>query len=343
MGIEPKSHVIVLLLAGWMAIPAHAQTSERIAVIAGDTPSIAERICQELETLGFETVLLDEAGASDLLPSRLEQVARANRAMAAIRVGLEAKTAEVWIAERVTNKTVYRSITLEPGDRPAAALLAVAAVELLRASLMEIHGPNPQSGEMAPTKQVEAFAAPAEKESIPARSGQPLFAAVGLGGTYVGQGAALTAGLLLSLDLELLSYLRFGLMGVVPISEGEKEIPQGTIRYGLGLLGAGISAVLRDEDDYVRPCFGLGFGTVVFRVTGHGNSGDTPPAAVRWSGTPVAHAGVVFSFNNRLSLRASATGGWAISRHSVEVDGQEVSLLGRPWILGSIDLELAIR
>jgi hypothetical protein len=98
------------------------------------------RIRGELVADGFDVSVVNAPIGTD----RALVLARANQQMsAAATIGLflqpDAKAAELWVIDRLTNKTVVRSI--EMAQSPAASapeVMARRAVELLRASLLEI-------------------------------------------------------------------------------------------------------------------------------------------------------------------------------------------------------------
>jgi hypothetical protein len=90
----------------------------------------------ELTVHHFEVVVLDTS--DDAAPDELEQVAEQHQAVAAIALlrSRDAASADIWISDRITGKTTRRTVTTAP--RPEAPnVLAVRAVELLRASLRE--------------------------------------------------------------------------------------------------------------------------------------------------------------------------------------------------------------
>ncbi len=61
---------------------------------------------------------------------------------------------EIWIADRVTGKTVLREMADDGGTPDRDAALALRAVELLRASLLEVGLPAPPPGEVPATPEI---------------------------------------------------------------------------------------------------------------------------------------------------------------------------------------------
>ena len=120
------------------------------------------RIRGELVADGFDVMVVEgsvEGDEARVLP-RAEP-----SASAAVTVGMfvraDAKTAEVWVVDRVTNKTVARTIDLTA--TPAGVLpevLARRSVELLRASLLEalVETAEPPSLKPAPRDEASRWA-----------------------------------------------------------------------------------------------------------------------------------------------------------------------------------------
>lgn len=120
----------------------------------------------ELAVHDFEIVVVDEnAGITG--PDALERVAEEEHALAAVCLlrTRGSATADIWIGDRATGKTSRRTIST-PQRSEAASVLAVRAVDLLRASLRELAPSEPLPSDIvgaapasAPPK-VLAWAAP---------------------------------------------------------------------------------------------------------------------------------------------------------------------------------------
>jgi hypothetical protein len=129
--------LFILVVTLFTAV-AHAE--KILLVDDADTRPVGVRLRAELVSLGFEVEL---ALAPEVEPSRasLEQAAREAGAVAALRVRASRAGVEVWVMDRVTSKTVLREVVFTGGDDEG--LVAVRAVELLRASLLEVALPGP--------------------------------------------------------------------------------------------------------------------------------------------------------------------------------------------------------
>ena len=126
-----------------------AEEIPRVALIADpEETTILPRLHAELTGLGLDvkTVVKNE---SEQLPRDIIEAARATGAVAAFRIVVAGDRADVWIADRITGKVVLREM-LPRGAKIDGRVVALRAVELLRASLMELDVRRAPQGEPAP-------------------------------------------------------------------------------------------------------------------------------------------------------------------------------------------------
>jgi hypothetical protein len=97
------------------------------------------RLQAELTVEGFDARVSDFDLGSDVRTS-LEKVAptMAATAVVAVVAGGEPASAELWVVDRMTGKTVVRRVHADPKAARIAEVLSVRAVELLRASFLEL-------------------------------------------------------------------------------------------------------------------------------------------------------------------------------------------------------------
>ncbi|MGK3994857.1 hypothetical protein [Sorangium sp. So ce1024] len=118
-----------------------AAAASRVALVEADAddPLVREaatRLTAELGAAGFEVVVVPRAGDGDVRAA-LERAAQDQGAFAAAAIfrSRSGAAADLWIVDRVTQKTVVR--TVEVAGAAAPSVMAVRAVELLQASLLE--------------------------------------------------------------------------------------------------------------------------------------------------------------------------------------------------------------
>ena len=123
------------------AASAYAESGAALVALVTAEPnaSLTRRVRAELQGLGVDVIVLDPPDEGSPSRAPLEQAARSVGAVAAVRLiaSREGKI-EVWVADRVTGKAVVRELDA-PGRGASDAAVAIGSVELLRASLMELH------------------------------------------------------------------------------------------------------------------------------------------------------------------------------------------------------------
>ncbi len=140
---------IALLLLAAKALAAGAAPMPRVVLVRPLTapPSVGEALARlrgELIAAGFQADVVELPLGADVRAS-LERLAPPNAggqaptALVAVVASADPSTAELWVIDRVTGKTVVRRVSA-PAAEPArvAEILAVRAVELLRASFLEL-------------------------------------------------------------------------------------------------------------------------------------------------------------------------------------------------------------
>jgi hypothetical protein len=105
------------------------------------TTEVVTRVRGELVAAGFQVALVDHAPGAD--PAvEMRQVAARLRPLAIFGIFEQTEGADVWVADLMTGKTLVQRIGADAQERAVAkdgsSVQAVRAVELLRASLLEL-------------------------------------------------------------------------------------------------------------------------------------------------------------------------------------------------------------
>src|SRR5271170_450500 len=141
---------------------ARAESGATLVAIVTAEPnsSLTRRVRAELEGVGLDVIVLKPPDETSPSRAPLEQAARSVGAVAAVRLiaSSEGKV-EVWVADRVTGKAVVRELDA-PESGASDAAVAIGSVELLRASLMELHSGEPPHGDAPANEKVQALALP---------------------------------------------------------------------------------------------------------------------------------------------------------------------------------------
>ncbi|MFT3773418.1 MAG: hypothetical protein QM820_49195 [Minicystis sp.] len=318
--------------------PAEDKRSS-ITVIAAPGDRFGQRVLAELELLGFSAIRVDPPNEPASRAS-LEASARASGALAAIRAVPSARGAEVWIADRVTGKTVLREIVIDAGTPDPEAALALRVVELLRASLLELSLPAPPPGEVpAPPEIREKLALPAP--GAMARRAPPtlrLSIAPGVLASPGGFGPAA------ALDVGL-AWMPFDHVGVsafasIPLTRPRVSGTEGSADLAALLLGGGVRFLFTTRASRWAPSADLGVAALSMKLTSSAAAGYHAVDASAWTAAPFARLGLAFAPIPELRVRADLLAAVATDSVSVLLAGRDAATFGRPIALASAGVDL---
>lgn len=129
--------VAAVVVVPWTGQAQAADEPARVAIIEDPAETtIVPRLEAELWGLGLQVHRVAKRD-EERLPADLVEAARSTGAVAAFRIIVEGDRADVWIADRMTGKVVLREM-LPRGASIDGRVVALRAVELLRASLLEL-------------------------------------------------------------------------------------------------------------------------------------------------------------------------------------------------------------
>jgi len=332
----------VALILGWLSIvaatgiPARgAETPPTVLVLfSGERDvALAVRICWELETLGFEARSSDGTPPGET-PQELSEFATAHGADALIQVHLSDAALDVWVADEMTGKVVFRSQDVVAGDEPTEAVLALSAVELLRASLLEIQGRDD-----AP-EAVVALVGGAEDATARARIWPRVWLDGGVGMALVAAEVGPAMVWDVSAAVRVAPILRVDLTLSGSLAAARASYPEGTVRVrpfyaGLALLGGSLDASRR-----VRPTLGGGVGVASIRMTGDAAEGYTSRDQSHVCPFLFIRGGGAVRVGEFAAIRGDLTIGFTTTSAVMRVVGTDVARLGLPWLTGGVALEV---
>jgi len=146
------------------------------------TTEATARVNGELKAAGFDVAVVPLA--SDDAKRELESAGRERNAIAAFAIFVRpseggTSVAEIWVSDRTRQKVVIQNALLHETDRGRGSeILAVRAVELLRASLADFWTPSPTS---PPAPPVRPSAPAATSPEAAERARSPFASGVGAG------------------------------------------------------------------------------------------------------------------------------------------------------------------
>jgi len=331
--------VTILALAPLLwSVPARGAT---VAIVRPTNPSplmveTLGRIRGELTSVGFATEFVDEPAAEeanqphDLRPWLEQLVTRRGFAAVVAIVGAASPDAvEVWVVDKVTGKSVVRTVHLGPGDERTPEILSVRAIELLRSSFLEIElaGSERLDGiSDAPPAAVVKLLERERPKTHPERFG------VELGGLAITSLDGVDPALLpvmrfdWTLHASLVAQVTLAGLGTRPTvanQEGSAQISQ-----GCGLLGASYTF---SNSEVVRPFLVLSAGALHTAVDGRTQSPANQGRQVDgWSFLVDGGAGARVRPRDRLFLSLGFHGQVAQPRPAIRFLGEVVATSAGP-------------
>jgi hypothetical protein len=266
-------------------------------------------------------------------------MAAAERDSGSATVGLflssDGRSAEVWVVDRLTGKTVVRRVgTASESPERLAEVLAVRAVELLRASLLELameeRGSTPPAAPPASGDTVRRATRWAARPLRP----RVLWAVEVGGGVAWSPGqvkpaVAVGGGLRFELARPLVARLRFVGTATRPRIEG----PEGsaTVQQSAGI----VDLVVRPWPSWpLHPTFSAGAGVLYSQVDGEAAWPYRGLHHGVWAFTSDAGLGCAWRVTPGLEILAEAHAELAMPHPVIRFADREVTTLGRPSLVG---------
>jgi hypothetical protein len=304
---------------------------------------VAARLRAELEVIGFEAEDLDiSEDAPPLGPDLLDELDAAG-ASAGIEIVLGNERIDVWVADGNTGKTLNRRFDLdgESARVETRRTLALAAVELLRASRLEI-GQAPGMSNQATAQATEDEQAPFDER--PRFHGFPLRGALSLAPMLGGSPGKLG----LTTHLEVAGRwvpptlprfaLRFSLW--IPTLGNRVTGEQGQARVFTTLAFIEPQLRLPGGATWFHPELGLGLGGALVVSQGLANSTFVSSDAILGGFAGYGHLGLAFELSPRVWLRLDGYLGIVQPQPRIFFVDELVAQWGLPFGSGSLGVEL---
>ena len=344
---------ILLLVAAGARVGGAAETpratpasGRRVLLVTTDpageiAPVVVSRLRGELRAARFD---MDVATVAADAPRRsiVEELAARGGVTAALGIFVSGDRVEMWAADAAAGRTLMQNLPLDPGatDR-RATIVAVKAVDLLKATLAEIWSAPaaaldaaPPQGELpapapAPEATAVAPAPPVDEDELatPAR----LMIAVGAGWLQAGaaSGWAPTAAIAAAIGAgRFAARLTVSALGasadVIRPAVGSAQLTQ---QLGLAEL------VLRSGVWHrLRGVLALGAGAHHLSVAGRGAPGFAGVDSSIWSLATTLGVGVTLDLSPHLMLTLDARAIENLPATDVHIDGAPAAHVGRPIV-----------
>ncbi|MDC0681898.1 hypothetical protein [Sorangium atrum] len=327
---------------------------------------IMARVYAELATLGFTVEVVRVRGADAPSHGPIETSAREAGAAVALRVAEVPGGVEVSIDQGATGKSVQRTVM---ADDPAT--VAIRAVELLRASLLEVRSPPPSRGEVEadpaapavvdarepPPARPAPVAAPLPRADgasqarppPPSRPGAtasaPATFGVGAAPAVLWSPGGVPATPMLDVSGYAMIRPRLGLstFAQIPLATASREGKEGTRRVWVALASLGVRVPLGPTDAAWQPSIGAGLAAAWLHVEGEGRSpGYVGRSKDAYAVAPYLRAGLSFAPTPHLRISEHLLAGIAAPRIVIDAAGRATDTWGRPFLGASLGVELVL-
>jgi hypothetical protein len=318
-------HVLALVVASSIAVAsssasrAEGRPALRVLLVVDRTNDpLMARIQAEIAALSLFVVTSAASGP-------LENSAREQRAVAAVRVLPSRKGVELWMADVTTGRTLTRQLVVdERPDGPDQTLVALQTAEILRTGLF------PKADKAAPasaTALAAPVAAPVVAPASPRQTEETRVRA-GIGGLYSLGGVDTSLQAWLSLQRSW----RHGL-GVVlslsgPIVRGSISGPEGSSRVGAYLAGIELCSSFLEDDSRWFLTGGLGGGIVNLRTEGSSNQPLQQTSSSAVTGLGYARAELGWRLSTWARLGIAGTVGTTFAPVKIRFAGNQAGTWG---------------
>lgn len=313
---------IVLHAGSLRAQPVAPSDRRRVLLLvdgAGD-PFI-DRIRSEIVSLGLEVIVRPAQG-------QIEARARAEHAVAAVRILPPRNGVEVWMADATSGRSLLRQVIVDeaPGG-PNQDVVALQTAELLRTGLFA-EPPTAAANSAPPPPVIVQNAPPRSSAENGVRTGVELLYSAG------GASPAWQAWL----AFQHLWSRRFGFAIDVsaPVRRGSLSGPEGTADVGAILGGAELFARFMADGERLVFTTGLGAGFVSLLTKGHpsqlGSAQLESNASTAYTGLGYARITLAWKLSTSFGVGMSGLAGTTVARVHVRFAGNDAGEWGVPLL-----------
>lgn len=323
----------------------------RVVLITADRDSpTARRFIKELNTLDVEVVTVTGDLSAPSIRKELERVATEQHAFAAVRIVPTGNEAEVWVADRVTGKTLVREVISGSDAGQFDEAVSLGAVELLRASLLEVAtdtelkgdlGPNAAATKLLPAPKAPLSTNPAKPKAVSATA-VSAFTAMGVAPSMDFGFGQLGAAGALELDVKVLGVSGWGgeMLYRAPFSAQELRREQGDVMLQARQLA--FLACYAPGTGAWLPAIGLGAAAASIVTEGQADPTMITRKEQRLRWLAIARAGIGYRILPSVGVRLDATAGYSTTPLVIRVANRDAGEFGRPFGAVALGLELRI-
>jgi hypothetical protein len=327
---------LVVALAATFTLCARAEAA-KVALVHDLTPNVLQqrtitRLRAELVAAGFE--ITEIARSADDAREAAEAEPPVTGVFATIVV--EPRTpeaADIWVADRITHKTVVRRVQAPGGTgNDVAAILAVRAVELLQACLLEsfdAKASEPVASSQPLPHEVSDWM---QRRDLETKQQFSLDAGLGVLHSFGGVGPAVLP--ILGFSYHPTGPLAVGLKAGVTAFASRLDAAVGSISARQEFAMVDVVYALAPNARSVRPIAILGTGAYHLDVTGTASSPYQGRTGRLWAAMIGLGAGAEIPLGTRVSLYAALRALLVLPKPIIRAAGEDVGNISRPSLLG---------
>jgi hypothetical protein len=324
-----------------LVYPAEAEPSVSAALV---------RVRGELTADGFDVLLVKAQLGTSSAAAMGEAEHDSGSATVGLFLNADGKSAELWVVDKLTDKTVVRRVNTasEPTDQ-LSEVLAVRAVELLRASLLEFlvvqrqpesHSPAPQQASLPNRATIQHVSEWAARPMV-GEPAIPWTVEAGLGLLLNPGQVNPTLGLIgrvrFPISQMLQPRLSFAGLGTRPLVAGEGGTARLQQWHALG------EAVLMPwPSRRITPLFTLGLGVEHVDVDGEASWPYRGYHSSAWTFVTDAGVGVALKLSSRMALVTEGHTAFTWPYPMLRFSGEDSAKIGRPTLVASLALGVAL-
>ena len=334
---------VAACLLVFFASPARARGT-RVALIQppsqGDEllTETRSRLKFELEAAGFEVDVIEAPESLDA-SAQVSSLAVNPSALAAFTIVRAGKgpDAEIWVGDRLTGKIVVRRIAVEATKGSSPTLLAIRAVELLRASLLEatVETEGSRAAEPAVPPDVAKWMGPARTSGRRLLlQGATVEAGVAAIHSFGGVGPSFAPSLRIGYGSASGLATRIHVAG--PAISQDLQAAGGSASVRQELAAAELVYVLGKRDSTFAAIASLGLGAHHIQVQGSAAFPNVARKASLWSALAEVGLGGALRLGSRAAIVLEIHGFTTQPNAEVQIGESRVGAITRPTLVASL-------
>jgi hypothetical protein len=307
--------------------------NDRVVVIAPQDTPMVRRLSDEVRALGLTPVpLAMELGD----PAQIEAIAQEHGSRAAIAISQRDRRLRVCIVDRASGGVLVHEVPIGE-EEDADTLAALRAAELLRASLIELHEPEPEvvaEPVVAPELPVPMPAPTIERHVLGIEIGPSV------GGTPSGPDPMFQ--IKVGASLRAHRWVSIALSSWIPVHPVSIVAAEGRADLFGALLGVSARVPFFDDDALIQPYAGAGVLGAFVTTRGSAMPPFVGTTSDALSAGPMLELGARLAIANAIGIRLDLMGAVLATNVAIRFASRAVTSFGQPILSLSIGLDVRV-